>query len=236
MSRAREATPPVTLLHWPEAWRIVASRFPPVGPFDRIADPADLDALFAVEAMTNPRLREETGELALVPRGRRISGPGSTPVMAAFTHLNPAGSRFSDGSYGVFYAARTLETAVRETMYHTARFLAATGEPAMKVEKRAYRTAVKGRLHDLRKGGFKRALSPDSYVASQALAGRLRAAGSDGIVYPSVRHAGGECVGALYPDLVAPCRQSRHLIYSWDGRHIAPEYAVATLKQVQGRA
>lgn len=231
MNRTHQTTPSLTQLRWSEAWRIVASRFPPVGPFDRIADPADLDALFAIEAMTNPRLREEAGELSLIPHGRRISGPGSTPVMAAFTHLNPAGSRFSDGSYGVFYAAHTLETAVRETMFHTARFLAATNEPAMKVEKRAYCTAIKGRLHDLRKGGFKDALSPDSYVASRTLALRLRAAGSDGIVYPSVRYAGGECAAAFYPDLVAPCRQSKHLIYSWDGTRIAPEYAVATLKQ-----
>ena len=44
------------------------SRFPPVGVYDRIADPAILDALFAIEALTNPRLREEAGALKLVPQ------------------------------------------------------------------------------------------------------------------------------------------------------------------------
>lgn len=215
-------------IDWPGAWRLVPSRFPPQGVFDRIADPADLDALFAIEALTNDRLREELGQLELVPAARRVSGPGMQPVMAAFTHFNPDGSRFSDGSYGVFYAAQSLDTAVAETMYHRARFMAATAEPAMKIEMRSYRMAVRGRLHDLRRG-WAAMLDPDDYGAPQALARELRAAGADGVVYPSVRDAGGTCVGVFYPDLVGPCVQASHLIYTWDGLRIRPEYAVATM-------
>ena len=124
------ALPPIKRIRWSHAYRVVPSRFPPVGVYDRIADPADLDAVFAIEALTNPRLRDEAGALNLVPKDRRISGPGSTPVMAAFTHLNPEGSRFSDGSWGVFYAAHSVATAVEETVYHRQQFLAATAEPA----------------------------------------------------------------------------------------------------------
>ena len=43
--------------------------------------------------------------------------------MAAFTHLNPEGSRFSDGSWGVFYAGNDLNTAIAETRHHRERFL-----------------------------------------------------------------------------------------------------------------
>ncbi|BBD78701.1 RES family NAD+ phosphorylase [Aerosticca soli] len=211
--------PPRRRIRWQQAWRIVSSRFPPVGVFDRIADPADLDAVFALEAMTHPRLREEAGALALIPAARRISGPGSTPVMAAFTHLNPEGSRFSDGSWGVFYAAHRLETAIEETVYHRERFLAATAEPACELEMRCYRTRVNGSLHDIR-GGWKAAHDPDVYTASIALARRLRASGSDGIVYDSVRDPGGECVAAFYPDVVGPCIQAEHLRYCWDGARI----------------
>lgn len=212
-------TPRRVAVAWPEAWRIVPSRFPPTGVFDRIAAPADLDALFAIEALTNARLREELGQLALVPAGRRVSGPGTQPIMAAFTHLNPDGSRFSDGSYGVFYAARALDTAVAETMFHRAKFMAATGEPPMDLPMRCYRTAIHGRLHDLRRG-WAAMLRPDDYGAPQALARELRAAGSDGVVYPSVRHPGGECVGVFHPDLVQPCVQARHLVYHWDGTRL----------------
>jgi hypothetical protein len=212
--------PPVKRIRWSRAYRIVPSRFPPVGVFDRIADPADLDALFAIEAMTNPRLRDEAGELELVPKERRISGPGSTPVMAAFTHLNPEGSRFSDGSWGVFYAAHSVATAVEETVYHRQRFLAATAEPACDIEMRCYRTSIDCRLHDIR-GGWPAAHDPQDYAPGVALARALRHAGSNGIVYDSARHAGGECVAAFYPDVVAPCVQAQHLIYRWDGARIA---------------
>lgn len=221
-------SPRRTAIDWPAAWRLVPSRFPPQGVFDRIADPADLDALYAIEALTNDRLREELGQLDLVPRARRVSGPGTQPVMAAFTHFNTDGSRFSDGSYGVFYAAKALDTAVAETMHHRAKFMAATAEPAMKIEMRCYRMPVHGRLHDLRRG-WSAMLDPDDYSAPQALGRELRANGSDGVVYPSVRHAGGQCVGLFHPDLVGPCVQAQHLIYSWDGRRILPGYAIATM-------
>jgi RES domain-containing protein len=226
MSSAR--LPKRVAVAWPEACRLVPSRFPPVGVFDRIADPADLDALYAIEALTNDRLREEIGELPLVPRARRISGPGTQPVMAAFTHPNPDGSRFSDGSYGVLYAAREFATAVAETMHHRAKFMAATREPAMKIEMRVYRLPVHGRLHDLRKG-WPAMLDPVDYAPPQRLANELRDAGSDGVVYPSVRHAGGECVGLFYPDLAGPCVQAQHLVYQWDGQRIRDEYTIATL-------
>jgi hypothetical protein len=220
--------PPLKRIRWSQAYRIVPSRFPPVGVYDRIADPADLDALFAVDALTNPRLREEAGALALVPTERRISGPGTTPVMAAFTHLNPDGSRFSDGSWGVFYAGHSVATAVEETVYHRERFLAATAEPACEIQMRCYRTSVDSRLHDIR-GGWKAAHDPDVYTASVKLARELREQGSNGLVYDSARHRGGECLAAFQPDVVAPCVQAQHLVYRWDGTRIAQVLAVSEL-------
>jgi hypothetical protein len=223
-------TPPVQRIRWTRAFRIVSSRFPPVGVFDRIADPAELDALFELEAMTNPRVREQAGALSLVPKNRRLSGPGATPVMAAFTHLNPEGSRFSDGSYGVFYAAHDTATAVDETVYHRERFLAATGHPPISLQMRCYRTGVHARLDDLR-GGWPAAHDPASYMASQALAKRLREAGSNGIVYASVRHQGGTCVAAFYPDVVDPCVQAGHYIYRWNGTRIDAVLGVSSIKR-----
>ena len=212
--------PPVKRIRWIQAFRIVPSRFPPVGVFDRIADQADLEALFALEALTNPRLREAFGALQLVPPARRVSGPGSTPVMAAFTHLDPAGSRFSDGSWGVFYAAHSVTTAVEETVFHRQRFLAATSEPPCDIQMRCYRTSVDGKLYDIR-GGWAAAQDAASYAASVALARELRKAGSNGIVYASARHRGGECLAAFYPDVVARCVQAQHFVYRWDGMRIA---------------
>ncbi|GAB5468030.1 MAG: hypothetical protein Kilf2KO_10600 [Rhodospirillales bacterium] len=127
-------TPPLAALVWRPSWRILPSRFPPISLFERVADPADLEAVLALESLTNPRLRQEVGALDLVPPAERVSGPGSSIVMAAFTHLNPQGSRFSDGSYGVFYAAEELETAIAETKHHRAAFLRATAEAPLEVD------------------------------------------------------------------------------------------------------
>jgi len=68
-------------------------------------------------------------------------------------------------------------------------------------------------------------------VASVKLARVLRAAGSNGIVYDSARHPGGECLAAFQPDVVAPCVQAQHLVYRWDGTRIAQVLAVNEIKR-----
>ena len=95
-------TVPVARVEWKPCWRIIPSRFPPIQLFERVTNPTDLEAIFELESLTNPRLRDEVGDIRLVPEGDRITGPGTSVIMAAFTHLNPQGSRFSDGTYGVF--------------------------------------------------------------------------------------------------------------------------------------
>jgi hypothetical protein len=132
------ALPAQRRVRWAQACRIVPTRYPSVYLFDRVAGAADFDALYALEAMTNERVRDELGQIERVPADQRLYGPGSGPIMAAFTHVNLAGSRFSDGRYGVFYAARDRATAVAETRHHHARFLAATATPPMHLPMRLY--------------------------------------------------------------------------------------------------
>ena len=224
--------PPLHRIRWQRAYRIVPSRFPPVGVFDAIADPKDLDALYAIEALTNPRLREEMGELAQVPRERRVSGPGSTPLMAAFTHLNPEGSRFSDGSYGVLYLAHTVDTAIAETVYHREKFFMATNEPPIDVPMRCYASGVHGTLHDIRKG-FGAEHDPASYAVSRKFATQLRQQGSNGVIYRSVRHAGGESAALFYPDLASPCVQSKHFLYCWNGTQITRILEISAVRSIR---
>jgi len=201
---------------------VIPTRFPAVNLFDRVASPGDFDALYALEAMTNDRLRTEVGELDLVPPDERCFGPGCGPIMAAFTHLNPNGSRFSDGSYGVFYCARGRQTAIAETRYHRERFMRATRQARCELDMRVLTVTVKAELHDLRR---MRDILPDiyradDYTASQILGGALRAGGSNGVVYDSVRHDGGKCVGIFRPRTLAHCREAKHLRYIWNGTSI----------------
>ena len=217
-------TLPVRRTRWDPAFRIVPTRQPTVYLFDRVADAADFDALYALEAMTNDRIRQEAGQLDLVAPEDRVFGPGSGPIMAAFTHLNPHGSRFSDGGFGVFYAAAERATAIAETRHHHGRFLVATREAATTLTMRLYQVRIDARLHDLRRDADPAVLDPDSYGASQALGLRLRAAGSAGVVYPSVRHAGGRCAGLFKPNGARDCVAAANLLYAWDGAAISGVY------------
>ncbi|WP_292938386.1 RES family NAD+ phosphorylase [Noviherbaspirillum sp.] len=210
---------------WHPAFRIVPSRFPSINLFDRVASPEDFDALYALEAMTNDRIRDEIGEIELVPKTERLYGPGSGPIMAAFTHLNPSGSRFSDGSYGVFYAARDKEAAIAETRYHQARFLAATKEAAIQLQMRVYHVEVSGRLHDLRAlDANDPVYHPDSYAAAQSVGRQLRMQGSPGLSYRSVRREGSECVAVFRTTAVSNCRHASQMLYQWDGEKFSDVY------------
>lgn len=217
--------PPVTRVEWRLSYRIIPSRFPPVGLYDRVADPADLEAIFAVENLTNPRLRQEAGDISLVPPEDRVSGPGTTPIMAAFTHLNPEGSRFSDGTYGVYYACRSLNTAVAESRYHRERFLMRTEEEPIELDMRTYLADLEGDLHDIRgRKDLGAVYDPNNYSASQVLGRELKAVNSYGVVYDSIRDPGGECAGVLRPPALSPCIQGPHFGYIWDGSRITTVY------------
>lgn len=208
-----------TPLDWSPAFRVIPTRFPAVNLFDRVAAPQDFEALYALEAMTNDRLRTEIGELDLVPREERRFGPGYGPIMAAFTHLNPLGSRFSDGSYGVFYCARSRATAIAETRFHTGKFLAATAEAPMRQQMRLYTVIAAGQVVDVRDETSldTAVLSPVDYLAGQALGRAVRAAGAPGVVYPSVRDTGGECLAAFKTTLLRDCHHAAYLEYNWNG-------------------
>lgn len=214
------ADAPVIDVNWRGAVRIIRSAFPPIDLFEDIADPADWPLLISAEQKTNPRLMESLGNLDLIPPKRRVGGTGATYLMAPFTHVSKdRASRFSDGSFGVLYAANAFETALHETMFHHARFMSRTGEAAGWTSQfREIVMDITGSIHDIR--AIASVHAPDNYAESQEMARALRAAGSNGLIYRSVRHEGGECAGLFYPDLAGNAMQGRHLDYHWDGARV----------------
>jgi hypothetical protein len=208
---------------WVGARRIIRSLFPPIDLFEDIADPADWPLLMAAEQKTNPRLMETLGALDLVPPDRRVGGPGASYLMAPFTHISPDWpSRFTRGDYGVLYAADRFETALAETIHHHELFMARTAEPAGWTSQfREIVLDVNVEAHDLRDElACAEAWRTDDYGPGQALAADLRRAGSDGMIYPSRRLPGGECVALFYPDLASNAVQGRHLDYHWNGTRV----------------
>ena len=210
----------VTGLDWNPAHRVVASKYPVVSVYDRITDATNFQAILELEALTNPRVREEAGDFRKIRAEDAATGTGATAVMASFAYSGS--SRFTDGSYGVYYAAPDEATAIAESRYWTEAFLRATSEPSIDVDKRIYRARVRGSYDDLRtRSKRSKVYDPDSYAYSQSYARELYQKNAvDGIVYNSVRREGGECVCAFRPRLVSDCRVAAYLQFRWDGSHI----------------
>lgn len=213
----------VSRVQWDEARRIISTRHPPVDLFEDIADPRDWEALISLEMKTNSRVMQDVGRLDLVPPDRRVSGPGASYVMAPFVYVSTdRDGRFNDGTFGAYYAAESFETALEETRHHRAEIYRAAGdEPGWFSQFLELIGPVDNEFHDLRGAPeYEEFLDPDGYGASQNLARRLRAEGSNGIVFPSVRRPGGECVAAFWPNVIGVPQQGRVLTYHFDGQRI----------------
>ncbi|WP_178123595.1 RES family NAD+ phosphorylase [Pseudomonas sp. JG-B] len=202
---------------WNKAYRLVNSAFPPISVFEDTLDPADLELAFAIEAMTNDRLRDQVGEISRVAAKDRVSGTGATVVMAVFTHIGRS-SRFTDGSFGVYYCASSIDAAIAETRYHQERFWRATQEESIEVTLRAYVNKVVQPMLDVRDRTELHDPDPASYATSQVFAGLHRNEGKWGLLYNSVRLRGHECVAAFRPPALTLPVQGAHFRYIWDGR------------------
>lgn len=231
----KRTTPPSSHIRSEQTVRIIPTLYPPLDLFEGLAPPEDWDALFELESTTNDRLRDEVGDISLVPQDERVSGPGSTTIMAPLTHRGA--SRFSDGTYGVYYAGLDLQTAVAESAFSRSQFYSDSGEPASDFDMRAYYGTVDGTLHDVR-GGYVAVHDPDNYQAPQSLARELRSQDSYGIAYDSVRNPGGECIAIFRPSIFKNDRASHTwqgpvFKYHWDGARVTKYFDYDAKKWIE---
>ena len=212
--------PPTVTMRRRTAHRLIASRYPSTGILDRVARPEDLQAVFELESWTNDRISTELGVLMRLPRDEWVMGqPMASVVMAAYCHPRPGGGRFNTGDRGAWYASFSVETAHAEASYHRGRELAEIGLTDARLEMRDYAAEFTAPFHDIRadRREYRPLYDPDHYVRSQAFAQELFAGGSNGILYRSVRHAGGTCLACFRPRLVARVRVAGHYEYRWNG-------------------
>lgn len=215
--------PRVTLIRQYDTKRLVPSKYAPDGAsaLARIADDDEhLRDIFDLDHATNERLLGEHDLLPGIGIDELVSGmPYAHIVNAAYCHAHPLGSRFNGPDRGAWYAAFDLETAQAEVAYHKAIELAEVGwAQDEEISYDVYLADFSAQMHDVRRDDrFTDCLAPDSYVASQALAQRLLADGSLGIVYPSVRRARGVCLACFRPALVMNVRKSDTYRFEWQG-------------------
>nr|WP_298412222.1 RES family NAD+ phosphorylase [uncultured Halomonas sp.] len=203
------------------SYRLVNSKFPPVSLFDDVADSEEFETLYALQALTNPRLQHEVGNLAPLPLDEiPFSIQGCSYAVAPFTHINPDGSRFSDGSFGVLYLADSLDTAIAEVKYHQQRYWSRVS--GLHYDRFVFR-GLKGNFEE---AGLRDAKSlpsdhpihhPDDYRESRLLGSGVRKQQDNGIRYHSVRQPGATCWALMTPRCVTSIIQTAHLEMIWNG-------------------
>jgi len=206
------------------AYRLIPSKYPPKSLFDDVANHDEFEVLFAIQEITNPRIRNEMGNLNRVPAQERPYGiRGCNYALGPFVHLNPAGSRFSNGDFGVYYAAEDIPTAIAETRHHQQNYFSAiAGLKFDRLIMRCLKTQFTANLRDIRDDRFKENdwYSKDNYSSSQLLGVSAKTNNDSGIVYCSVRLASKICYALFSPILIKDVIQTSHYEYIWDGEKI----------------
>ena len=211
---------PVSEVNEP-VYRVILSRYPQIHLFKRVSNPQDWEVLYAVESLTNPRLRDEVGDIRLVPPEDRVYGDGASWIMAAFTHppVDGRGGRFNR-DFGIYYCAADEAVAIAESSYHRARFLRESRIDNITQEMRVIRAQLGPTiLHDVRHLVGEGIYEPENYSEAQQLGYALRDGKSFGVHYQSVR-AKGECYGVMRARALSDATHWRYLRYHYDQRAI----------------
>ncbi len=215
--------PPLAHLRQADTVRLIPSRF--AGTEDSVLVPLSddqrhLQDLFDLDNATNQRLMAEQGGLPGIGVDELVFGiPHFRIINAAFTYPRPEGSRFNTGQRGAWYCGFDAATALDEVIFHKTVEYAEINYFEDSVRYQAFLADFAGEFYDLRGGAsdFALCLQSDSYVASQTLAQKLLAAGALGVVFPSVRRAGGTNLACFRPALVGHVRKGVSYEITWSG-------------------
>ena len=228
---AATGLPPLTLLRQFDTCRLIQSRFADVE--DSVLAPLagsedELHDLFDLDNATNARLIAEHGGAPGIGIDELVFRvPNYRIINAAFTYARPEGSRFNDGERGAWYCAFDIDTALAEITFHKTVEYAEIDYFHDSVSYQCMLADFTAQFHDLRRTeDHNDCLDPASYVQSQRLAERLLEEDSTGVIFPSVRRAGGVNLACFRPALVGNVRKGAAYRLTWEG---APEPRISLL-------
>ncbi len=203
-------------------WRTIPCRYPQVDIFEQVSNPQDWEVLYAVESLTNSRLRDQVGDIRLVAPQDRVYGHGASWIMAPFTHppVDGRGGRFNR-DFGMNYCSGDEKVSVSESVYHQNRFLVESKIEEISVQMRVINAQLGPTdLHDLRSLSREPIFDPYDYSAAQQLGNLLKSSGSNGVQFFSVR-ATGECFGVMRPRLLSDAYHWRYLLFHFKNGKIS---------------
>ena len=217
---------------FPRTVRLVASARLRDAVLAPLADSDEELALLAeIEGATSGRLVSEERGRGSLSSAELVHGvPYAKFINASFAYAKPREpNRFNPAERGAWYAALAVETCVAEVGHHLTSALADAGDFHAVVDYSEMLSSMAGVFVDLRQAPDHRCLDPNpaiGYPAGNALAAATRAAGHNGVIYPSVRKAGGICIAALWPNVVQSVVQGAMYRLSWSG---TPTFMAAAL-------
>ncbi len=185
-------------------------------------DDDDLALLAEIEGATSGRLIAEERGFGGLAADELVHGvPHARFINASFAYAKPREpGRFNPADRGAWYAALATETCIAEVGHHLTRALADAGDFNAVVEYGEMIASMSGVFVDLRGLPDHPDLDPNAatgYPAGNALAAQTRAEGHNGVIYPSVRHQGGTCIAALWPNVVQSVVQGAMYRLIWSG-------------------
>lgn len=162
--------------------------------FDDLSDePEDWQSAIVLELQTKPATY-----VSHTPIIHRPFEEAAWDEAIGFPFRRWTSSRFSDGSFGVWYGADSLTTTIHETVYHWRHGLlddAGFIEPGIRIERRVHLVRCDAALVDLRNAVRKCPMLVDKedYTLTHQVGGRLHREGHPGLVTISAR-----CSGVVY--------------------------------------
>lgn len=218
-----EASFEVARVAYPRTVRLVSSARLREAVLTPLADtPEELALLAEIEGATSGRLIAQERGLGALTADELVHGvPHARFINASFAYAKPRQPmRFSPANRGAWYAALAVETCIAEVGYHLTRALNDAGDYDAIVEYGEMLASMSGLFVDLRSVPGHPSLAADpaiGYPAGNAIAAMARAEGHNGIIYPSVRHKGGTCIAALWPNVVQSVVQGSMYRLTWSG-------------------
>lgn len=192
---------------------VIPSRFPPVPLYTRLGGAEIQAAAEAVEAKTNPRLREE----ARLANGPPLESEHQLQNwnLAPFAYANPAGTTFLGPQYRVLEMVAGEPAALARALLRREAFLSNTEEPPVRVEMRLIKRSVSGRFADLTGG------APDPDVkARRKLAADIYESELKGILFACPELGGTRAVAVFDGAVLGRAIQSDHYRFDWNGAAI----------------
>lgn len=190
---------------------------------DLFDDDQEAGVVFDLDGATNDRLLAENDRNLGINRDELVFRvPNAHIVNAAFTHCRVTGGRFNPSWRGAWYASLDLETAIEEVKWHHKQWLREIDYPYDTVTKDQWLADFHGEFHDVRGNPefSETYLHPDpsvGYQHGQKLAEEIMQSNGLGIVYPSVRHAGGTNIVCFRPALVDNVQKGSTIRFAWEG-------------------